>query len=142
EALLTNLGLDRTEEVAHHILHQESASPVQLAWAVDQAEKVFPAAEEDAVLLELLESGSSRPVRVREALARLAGRWSDHHATAWREPAVPAEPALTPATDARARVRLAQELTANPAGAEQLLAELQADPHPHVRAAALTPERA
>jgi hypothetical protein len=176
--LLAGIDLDRIEEAARILLHAD-APPAQLAWAIDQAESAFPAHEEDDVLRRLFQAPARHEVRVRRALARLAGRWPDaagfrpafladddagvlvaalsqggplapHEADrllASPEPQVRAAavragaPGAEEDADSRVRVALAERLVHHDPGSA-VLARLQADPHPLVRAAALTPARA
>ncbi len=130
--LFASLDMDRTEEVARLLLRRADATPAQGAWALDQAGEVFPCEEEEAALLHLLSTAPAQPAVVRAALARLASRWP-HPAAGTCLPAPVAETAVA------ARVRLAEALRArDDEEAAALRARLQADPHPHVRAAALT----
>jgi HEAT repeat protein len=195
--LLSELDLDRSEELARFLLRLSEPTPAQLAWALDQVGTALPPEEEQATLSGLMQRVPVQPPRVRSALARLAARWEHPAAGDWLrglledpDPAVQWEalrglnrrsrplldegvlcrllgsehpwlraeavtatvrqgcgrdllepPAADP--DARVRVRLAEGL----AGREDswtpdLMARLHVDPHPHVRAAALTPARA
>jgi hypothetical protein len=113
--LFASLDLDRTEEVARHVLHQPAPTPAQLTWAIDQAGPVFPPDEERDTLLPLIERAASQPVVVRDALARLAERWQPPG------------------------VRREEE---KPQPMNTLPEDVRHHPHPHVRAAALTAERA
>jgi HEAT repeat protein len=195
--LLARLNHDQAEAVARHVLHLAAPSPAQLAWALDQAGVVFPPEEEQATLLGLLRDAAARPLAVRAALARLAGRWERPESEEWlrsllddpddavrlealrglgrRAESAPAAEALAPLLaaahaplraeaavaalrsgvddrrvaalaadpDVAVRVRLAAELVASGDGRHAAaLGQLQADPHPHVRAAALTPSAA
>jgi HEAT repeats len=63
-ALLTGLDLDRIEEAARRILHDESPSPRRLAWAIEQIGSAFPVEE---LAIETL------PLIVREAIDRRQG---------------------------------------------------------------------
>ena len=72
ESLLTGLDLDRIEEAARQILHDEVASPRRLAWAIDQVGKAFPL-EEEAERCQTLIVDQSLPPIVRESLDRLHG---------------------------------------------------------------------
>jgi hypothetical protein len=146
QKLLGYLDQDRIEEAARMILHRPGASAAALAWALDQAGPVFPAEEEGAALLELLDRSAAQPAPVRRALAALAARWP---------PAGAAGPLPEPRPEAGAAPQAMQALAADPdprvrealagrlveqqgAEVEALRARLRADPHPHVRAAALT----
>jgi len=191
--LLSHLTLDQVEAAARLILHLTVPSPVQLAWAADQAGEAFPPEEEQSLLVNLLHQVNRQPTVVRSALARLLARWSlpqsetflagfledldpDVQIEALRalhnskgsildrttlarllsspHPDLRAEAvqavfdqegdaglieALVADEDARVRVRLAECLVKRPDfEAGPLLARLQADAHPLVRAAALT----
>jgi HEAT repeat protein/diketogulonate reductase-like aldo/keto reductase len=100
--LLERLDLDRTEDIARHIVALPNPTPKQSAWALKQFDESSSAPEEPGPLEEL---GRHRAPRVRASAAELLTKRDDPAAAA-------------------------------------LLRELQADHHPHVRAAALTPERA
>jgi HEAT repeat protein len=113
--LFASFDLDRTEKVARFVLHLPAPTPAQLAWAIDQAGPAFPPEEEREALLRLTTDAGSQPAAVREALARLARRWQEQGARAEEEEPRPEN--LSPE-------------------------EARHHPHPHVRAAALTPERA
>jgi HEAT repeat protein len=157
--LLTSLDLDRTEAVARFLLHLPDATPAQLAWAVDQASEIFPIEEEEATLRALLSRAEELPGPVRCALDRLTARWpgAGSVATSVNQECDEGQLALAAADpDARVRLRVADtlrnraasrgegEAPAEPQRPEDdtLLLRLQSDPHPRVRAAALTPARA
>jgi aryl-alcohol dehydrogenase-like predicted oxidoreductase/HEAT repeat protein len=142
ERLFASLDGDRTEEVARSLLHRTDATPAQRAWALDRAGDVFPCEEEEATLVRLMAGAAAQPVVVRTALARLASRWRHAEVETWlRTLALDREPVA--ASGVASRVRLAEALRARTdEQAAALLAPLQSDPHPHVRAAALTPARA
>ncbi len=194
---LSELDLDRTEDLARCLLRLPAPSPAQLAWALDQIGPVVPPAEEAEGLTRLMQQVAGQPAMVRGALARLAARWQHPAAGDWLtglledpedvvrtealrglnrrsgpapdgsllgrllasdHPGLRAEAVAAAVRrggegrllesaaadpDARVRVRLAAELAGREdPGARELLARLQSDPHPHVRAAALTPARA
>jgi hypothetical protein len=73
--LLGGLELDRIEETARHVLHLPRPSVGSLSWALDRAGDAFPCKEEAAILDEWLCKAPLQPPAVRQALARLAGRW-------------------------------------------------------------------
>jgi HEAT repeat protein len=76
-ALFQRVDLDRIEETARALLHRADSSPAQLAWAIDQAGPIFPFDEEADRLQALLRSAGQHAPRVRQALARLGGRWPE-----------------------------------------------------------------
>jgi hypothetical protein len=136
--VLKGIDLDRIEETARYILHMERPSAAQLAWAIEQAGPVFPPEEEADVLRALLETAARYPTRVRRALDQLGERWLGAPVAGGKEED-PTARANDP--DSRVRQALAESLIQNHP-ASPLIAKLQTDPHPLVRAAALTPERA
>ncbi len=81
--LLSRLDLDRVEEAARHVLGLPTASPSQLAWALDQVGPALPPDEVRSLLLALLGSADGRPAPVRRALARLASRWDHADSEEW-----------------------------------------------------------
>jgi hypothetical protein len=147
--LFASLDMDRMEAVARFLLHRTDAAPAQLAWALDQAGEVFPCAEEEAALGQLVTNALARPSVVRAALARLTSRWTHPHGD--RPPglssfvrqtrrSVPTMESSAPVSGVATRIRLAESLhQRHDEEAAGLIAALQSDPHPHVRAAAMTP---
>jgi HEAT repeat protein len=124
--------------------YEKGATPAQLAWALDQAGEAFPIEEEEATLRALLPRAQELPQAVRDALARLAARWPGAETAADRTRQECDDERLARAAadpDARVRIRAAESLRKRPAE-DPLLLQLQSDPHPRVRAAALTPARA
>jgi aryl-alcohol dehydrogenase-like predicted oxidoreductase/HEAT repeat protein len=195
--LLSELDMDRSEELARFLVHLPEPTPAQLAWALDRIGPVLAPEEEQPALIGLMQRASVQPPRVRCALARLAARWEHAAAGNWlrglledHDPAVQWEAlrglnrsprpwldeailfrllgsehpwvraeAATAAVrqdrgrnlleplaidpDARVRSRLAEGLAGREdAWAGDLIARLTVDPHPHVRAAVLTPAQA
>jgi aryl-alcohol dehydrogenase-like predicted oxidoreductase len=164
--LLAAIDHDRVEAVARFLLAQAAPAPDALPWALDQAGVAFPFDEEHDRLSALLNRSSHEPAAVRCALARLAARWPHADGVSRLraflddpDPGVRLESVrgvagkpdvrldaetfrrLLSADDPSLRAEAAKLVVAQ--GADPtLLAALQGDPHPHVRAAALTPSLA
>jgi aryl-alcohol dehydrogenase-like predicted oxidoreductase len=156
-ALLAGLDMDRVEEAARFIFHGSEISPFQLAWAIDQVGVGIPLDEENAVWLALFEELSRQPACIRCALTRLAGRWPGDESERWLrrllddpKPEVRAEALAVLYQRGRldettlARLRDSAHTRERLLVARVLVGEsgLESDPHPLVRAAALTPSRA
>jgi Aldo/keto reductase family len=72
--LVERLDHDWIEAASRLILHRMGVGPATLAWAIDQAGRIYPESEEPDALERLLREVDTQAATVRAALARLCAR--------------------------------------------------------------------